>query len=130
MFVKFCFLLVQISEHLTQPNLIDNWQDRRENHKEQVEQKVGFEKPFSQNESTDAGQGDGDTDCDHEGRQDIILCPRDRQAIKMLCGTNLLKPPHGFPQNEIEDDIFQIVKIEKEGGDAGLYSSYGTHEES
>ena len=63
MFVKFCFLLVQISKHLTQTNVIDNWQHWRENHKDQVEQKAGFEKPFSQKESTDAGEGDGGTKC-------------------------------------------------------------------
>ena len=98
-------------------NCRQNW---RENSQDQVYPEICFEKHLSQKERVEAGEGDGDTECDQESCQDVFLCPRGRQAIKASLVTIFLNPLRCFSQNEIKNDIFHIVQIEKDWGYTGL----------
>ena len=61
---------------MTQLNVIDSRQKWRKNRKDQVEPVVGFEEPVPQKEGVDAGEDDGDAECDQKGQYKIMLYTR------------------------------------------------------
>ena len=86
---------------LTQLNVIDSWQKWRQNCKDKIEPVVGFEKPLSQKEWVDAGEDDGDTECDQKSQYEIMLCPWGSYIA--------VNPVHRFSEDEIGIEVFDIV---------------------